>query len=551
MRKIIFSLAVLIAFPAFLFAADSEKLFDFQKTVLKNGLSVVTLEDFSCPIVAVQIWYNVGSKNEDPNRQGFAHMFEHMMFRGTDKLGPEEHFGIIRSVGGSVNGYTSFDRTVYLQTLPADQIEVALWLESERMAFLKITQDYFNTERKVVEEELRRKLNNPYGTLTEKIFDQIYTQAPYRWMPIGQIAHLRAASVDELRNFWQKYYGPENATLIIVGAIKHKDAQQLAEKYFNWIQGKQKPAQVDFNQPYPDKPQDIIIKGEKAPAPAFIEKWLTVPQSSKDTPALDLLSIIIGSGNSSRLYAALVDTRLAVSADAGTYSLQKSGSFGIEAVMPPKGGDPNKVMAVIDACMQKIRAEGVTQQELDKAKNQMLRSLITQNLEIENKAEALGTAIIDMGDINSVNTSIDDIKAVTTKKIKEVANKYLTPDKVFRFHVPLNIDGPVFSKNSGQETSAVTENKADDNFKPGRGTSTRPENYPSSAPVKKSNIQSIKPNTFSKKLSNGLNVMVVPNNEVPFVTVQLGIKYGGWTDQIPGTCSMTMNLIDKGTKNYT
>jgi len=201
MQKLSLLFAVIVLLPGILIASESGKLFDYQKTVLDNGLTVITLEDFSCPIVAVQVWYKVGSKNEDPNRQGFAHMFEHMMFRGTDRLGPEEHFSIIRSVGGSVNGYTSFDRTVYFETLPAEQVAVALWLEAERMAFLKITQNDFLTERKVVEEELRQRLNKPYGTITEKIFDEIFAGTPYRWMPIGQIAHLRASSVGELRNF--------------------------------------------------------------------------------------------------------------------------------------------------------------------------------------------------------------------------------------------------------------------------------------------------------------------------------------------------------------
>jgi zinc protease len=552
MRKLIFSFFALLLLPGILTASDSGKLFDYQKTVLDNGLTVITLEDFSCPIVAVQVWYGVGSKNEDPNRQGFAHMFEHMMFRGTDKLGPEEHFSIIRSVGGSVNGYTSFDRTVYLETLPSEQIDVALWLEAERMAFLKITQADFDTERKVVEEELRKKLNKPYSTVTEKIFDQIFTQAPYRWMPIGQIAHLRAASAEELRNFWQKYYGPENATLIIVGAVKHQQAQELAKKYFSWIEGKQKPQQISVHQPYLNKPVDIRIKDERAPAPFVGLRWLTVSEANEDTTALDLLSVIVGAGNSSRIYVDLVDNkRLAVSADAGTFSLQQTGLFEVEAVLPQKGGDPNKVMGLIDECIAKVRSDGVTQAELEKAKNQMLRSVVTQNLEIENKANALGIAAVDMGDVNFVNRSIDDIKKVTTEKIKEVANKYLTPNKAYRIYIEQNINGPVFSKNSGQEDAKVAEHNSVNEPKPGRGNSVRPTEYPTAPPIAKSNIGSLKPEVFSQKLANGLNVMVVPNKEVPFITVQLGLKYGGWTDELPGTCSMAMNLLDKGTKNYT
>jgi predicted Zn-dependent peptidase len=213
-------------------AALERPLFDYRQSVLANGLTVITLEDFSTPIVAVQVWYHVGSKNEDPNRQGFAHMFEHMMFKGTDRVSESDHFDLVRQVGGSANGYTSFDRTVYLETLPANQVELALWLEAERMTFLKIDQKRFNTERQVVEEERRMHLNEPYGTVMEKILPEIFTVHPYRWAPIGKIPQLRAASVEELRSFWKKYYVPSNATLIMVGAIKHADAQKLAEKYF-------------------------------------------------------------------------------------------------------------------------------------------------------------------------------------------------------------------------------------------------------------------------------------------------------------------------------
>jgi zinc protease len=177
----------------------AEVQFDYRRIELDNGLDVITLEDFSCPIVAVQLWYHVGSKNEQPDRQGFAHMFEHMMFRGTDKLGPTDHFAFIRRVGGTTNGYTGFDRTVYLETLPAEQLELALWLETERMTFLKIDQEAFDTERKVVEEERRMGLNRPYGTLYENLLAEVFKVHPYRWPPIGKIPHLRAAAVQELQ----------------------------------------------------------------------------------------------------------------------------------------------------------------------------------------------------------------------------------------------------------------------------------------------------------------------------------------------------------------
>ena len=227
---------------------------EYRETVLDNGLRVITHEDFSCPIVVVDLWYHVGSKDEDPERQGFAHMFEHMMFRGTDRLGPTDHFDHIRRIGGSCNAYTSFDQTVYVQRVPANQLELVLWLEAERMSFLRIDQEAFDIERKVVEEERRMGLNAPYGTLLEEALAEMFALHPYRWPPIGKIAHLRAASVPELRSFWMEYYVPNNATLIIAGAVKHEEAQRLARQYFEWIPRAADPPRISIREPLPTAP---------------------------------------------------------------------------------------------------------------------------------------------------------------------------------------------------------------------------------------------------------------------------------------------------------
>ena len=176
-------------------ASPATKLFDYRDITLDNGLRVITLEDFSCPIVAVHLWYHVGSKDENPERQGFAHMFEHMMFQGTDRLGPTGHFDNVHRVGGDCNAYTSFDNTTYIQTVPANQLSMVMYLEAERMSFLRIDQKSFDTERKVVEEERRLGLNRPYGTLAEQILPVMFKTHPYQWSPIGKIPHLRAASV--------------------------------------------------------------------------------------------------------------------------------------------------------------------------------------------------------------------------------------------------------------------------------------------------------------------------------------------------------------------
>jgi len=251
-----------------LVASGQEKpLFDYREVTLGNGLRVVTLEDFSCPIVAVQMWYHVGSKDDPPDRGGFAHMFEHMMFRGTDRLGPTDHFDIVHRNGGVCNAYTSFDQTVYVQRLPAHQLELALWLEAERLAFLKVDQESFDTERKVVEEEIRLWWNQPYSHSFRKVLSELFQVHPYGAYPLGQISHLRAAGARELRQFWMRYYVPNNATLVIVGAVKHEQAREQARRYLGWIPRCDEPPRVQLREPVPVRPRSVVIKDKKAPIP--------------------------------------------------------------------------------------------------------------------------------------------------------------------------------------------------------------------------------------------------------------------------------------------
>lgn len=527
------------------------KQFDYRHIELDNGLDVITLEDFSCPIVAVQLWYHVGSKNEDPNRQGFAHMFEHMMFRGTDKLGPTDHFKFIRQVGGSSNGYTSFDRTVYLETLPADQIELALWLEAERMAFLKIDQEAFDTERKVVEEERRMGLNEPYGTIVEQLLPELFKVHPYRWPPIGNIAHLRATTVPELRDFWSRYYVPSNGTLIIVGAVEHKKAQDLAKKYFGWIPRYNEPASVKIQEPVVKSGRFVSIKEDNAPAPAVGVVYRTVPLKDSDTTTMDILAEILGGGNSSRLYRELVaQKQMAVAAESFMWSLEQDGLFAAGAVMSPLFSDANGVLSIIEKNIDRFRSEPVSERELMKAKNQMLRGLVTQNLKIDSKARMLGSAAVEIGDVSQVNQQLDDIRKVTTDDILRVAKKYLTPDRVLKVSVKRNLLGALMSKKKEEENAPITAEPEKVAPKPGRPGVVRSGDFPNEPPLAPISAGKLTPKYSSKVLGNGFKVLVVPNQEVPFITVQLGLLSGGWTEDKPGTASMTMKMLTKGTAKH-
>ncbi len=530
--------------------AQQQKLFDYREITLKNGLRVVTLEDFSTPIAAVQLWYHVGSKNERPDRQGFAHMFEHMMFRGTDKLGPTEHSDFIRRTGGNSNGYTGFDRTVYLETLPADQLEMALWLEAERMAFLRIDKESFDIERKVVEEERRLKLNQPYGTTVEKVFAEIYKAHPYRWMPIGKISHLRASTVQELRNFWETYYVPNNAVLIIVGAVEHKKAQRLADKYFGWIPRYSEPAKIDVQEPQQTAARTATIKGENAPVPVVGIVYRTVPVGHKDMTPLDLLAEILGQGTSSRLYRELVaEKQLAVGVETASWSLEQDGLFGAGAAMAPAGADANTVLDIIQKHIEMLRTEAVSERELTKARNRMLKRIVSDMLTVETKARMLGSAATEQADTSAVNRYLQEIRDATAEDLQRVANQYLSDERGLVVTVERNLKAAEPTADESKSQTAPLKEQAEMSSK--RTGLKRPKGFPEKAPIGQLRAHKFTPKYTKRVLENGLRVIVIENHEVPFVTAQLGVLHGAWAEAKPGTASVTMQMLTKGTANYT
>lgn len=528
----------------------SEKLFDYQQTTLDNGLQVITLEDFSCPIVAVQVWYGVGSKDERPDRQGYAHMFEHMMFKGTDLVSEKDQFNLVRKVGGTCNAYTSFDRTVYYETLPANQIELALWLEAERMSFLKIDQEAFDTERKVVEEELRMRENQPYGNVFKKMARELFTKHPYRWTPIGNLAHLRATSVADLRAFWIKHYVPNNAALIIVGAIEHEKARSLAEEYFGWIPAGPEPNRITVKEPPLQGIKNVMIDDENAPAGQVILGWRTVPAGTRDETVLDCLSDILGGGHSSRIYRALVaDTQLAVDASTWTYNLQQDGIFIAEATLAQTKDNYDRLQEALKEQVKKIQQNGVTEAELEKAKNQMLKSLVTTNLQVESKATQLGNAAVTVGDLSRVNEKLDEIRSVTAADIQRAAQKYLPTDRLVQFTIQQNQG--MQNARKDDEAAPITAEPELNAPAPGRPGVKRPDDYPKQPPVARQDTIDFDLDYSEEKLDNGLTVLVVPNHEVPFVSVMLGLTNGAWTESKPGTAYMTASMLAKGTADHT
>jgi zinc protease len=528
--------------------AEAEPQFAFQKSTLENGMDVITLEDFSTPVVAVQVWYDVGSKDENPNRQGFAHMFEHMMFRGTDTLGPEEHFDLIRGTGGYVNAFTNFDYTAYVNTLPSNQLDLALWLEAERMIFLNVSQEGLDTERAVVEEERRMGLNRPYGTIFERIMPTLFEQHPYQWTPIGKIAHLRAAALEELQHFWDTYYVPSNATLVVVGAVSHEEAQAAAQKYFGWVPRLEDPPRVTFREPPQEAPREITISERLGRVPFVWYAFRGVPASHADSPALQLMLNILGSGQSSRLYQDLVKERkVCQTATATMWGFQQDGLLFLDAEIAADGDqDTDAVLALFDEHIASIQAEGVTDRELEKVKNRMLRSVVTGQLQVYNKADSIGRTAIVHGDADWLNQELAAIAAVTPEDIQRVASTYLVPERRTTVRV---MPDPEYQYDPAGELKDYTPPERA--F--GKTEIQRPADYPTTPPLAGLTAKLPEVPFEETTLSNGLKVVVVPNGEVPFTTAMLGLKYGAWADDpaAPGVASMTMNMITQGTENYT
>ena len=525
---------------------EAARLYDFRETVLDNGLKVITLEDFSCPIVAVHVWYHVGSKNERPDRQGFAHMFEHMMFRGTDLLGPEDHFELIRKTGGFANAFTSFDYTAYVNLVPANQLELALWLEADRMMFLRVDQENFETERQVVIEERRQDLNRPYGTVFEQILPVVFTEHPYRWLPIGQIEALNAAHVEELKHFWETFYVPANATLVIVGAVKHKEAQALAAKYFGWMPALPPPPRVAVEEPPQTEPREVVIKEGIGPAPLLRLVYRTVPERHGDHIPLRAASEILGGGESSRIYQDLVkDRKICQDASSYVYGLEQHGLLIIGAELMP-GGDTAPVLEALDQHVARMIESAVTERELEKVKNQLRRNVVTDSLTVMDKARQIGQTVMTHGSADWLNRQLDAIASVTVDDVRRVARLYLAPDRRTTVHV-VPQEGYVYEPSADMSAAEVPVWAA---------TKTgvrRPDTFPTEPPLQDLLEALPQARIRSRTLKNGLKVVAVPNSEAPFVTLMLGLKEGPWTESpdAPGVAAAALEMLTQGTERYT
>ena len=423
------ALAVALSLAPATHAAVRPPRLDYTMTTLDNGLKVVFLEDHSTPIVHLQIWYHVGSKNERPGRTGFAHFFEHMMFKGSKNVEPEGHPSYVSSVGGQSNAYTNEDATVFWETVPAQYLPLVLWLEADRMASLKIDEHAFKNEREVVKEERRMRIENqPYGRLQEIIADQAFTVHPYKHPVIGSMKDLDAASVEDVRGFWQTYYVPNNATAVLVGDFDSKEALQLVTQYLGRVPKSGKPVPRDIpKEPLQTREKRVTLKDEW-PLPAVIVAHHITFDGDPDSYPLHIASKILSDGQSSRIYRKLVyEKQIALAAFGGGNIIEDPNLFFAVAIVQPGHTTEEAATALIEE-LDRLRNEPVSDAELQQAKNQFARDYILSRETDQQKAEVLGHAAVIHNDLRTADGEFDIFQSTTAAEVQRVAKTYFTPE---------------------------------------------------------------------------------------------------------------------------
>ena len=410
-------------------AANRPPKLQYTMTTLDNGLKVVLHEDHSTPIVHAELWYHVGSKNEKPGRTGFAHLFEHMMFKGSKNVEPEGHPSWISSVGGQSNATTNEDATIYWQTFPAQYLPLVLWLEADRMASLRIDEAVFKNEREVVKEERRMRVDNqPYGRLNEIIYNQAFSVHPYKHPTIGSMKDLEAASIEDVRDFFRTYYVPNNATLVLAGDFDSKEALKLVEQYLGRVPKSSKPVPRDIpEEPAKTKERRVRLE-EDWPLPAVVVAHHITFDGHPDSYPLHVASKVLSDGQSSRIYRQLVyEKRLALAAYGGGNIIEDPNLFFAVAIVQP-GKTPEEVTDALIAELDKLRKEPITAAELQQAKNQFARDYIFSRESVRDKANTLAHAAVIHDDITTADGEFDIFMNITQADVQRVAQKYFTPE---------------------------------------------------------------------------------------------------------------------------
>lgn len=431
---LIFSAGTLLSSAAF---AQARKI-NFEKYTLPNGLKVILHQDNSAPVVAVTALYHVGSKNEDTARTGFAHFFEHLLFEGSDNIKRGEFMKYVTDAGGGLNANTSQDRTFYYELLPSNQLKLGLWLESERMMHAKIEDIGVNTQREVVKEEKRMRVDNqPYGSIITEILKRAYKDHPYRWAPIGSMEHLNAAKLQEFIDFYKTFYVPNNCVLSIAGDFNIEDAKKNISDYFAEIPRGTKaiPRPNITEKPLGGEVRDVVE--DNIQLPAVIQAYRAPKQGSDEYYAFRMLSTALSGGPSSRMNKELVDKKqVALQAASIPFFNEDAGLF-INLAIANMGVKPADLEAQVDSVVNQLKTTVISDKEYQKVKNQVETAFVTANSTMAGIAESLANYEVYFGDANLINTELARYQKVTKEDMLNVAKKYLNKDnRVVLYYVP-------------------------------------------------------------------------------------------------------------------
>jgi len=536
----------------------SEIVIPYVKYVLPNGLTLIIHEDHSDPVVHVDVTYHVGSAREEIGKSGFAHFFEHMMFQGSDNVADEQHFKIVSDAGGTLNGSTNRDRTNYFETVPSNQLEKMLWLEADRMGFLldAVTQKKFEIQRSTVKNERGQNYDNrPYGLASESVSKNLYPYGhPYSWLTIGYVEDLNRVNVNDLKNFFLRWYGPNNATLTVGGDVKPAEVVKLVEKYFGVIPRGPEVKPVVVPPAVLNADRYISYTDNYAKLPLLVVAFPTVPNYHKDMGALACLAQVLGQGKNSVLYQQLVKKQLALNANTNSQLSELSGEFFFQLI-PSLGKNLAQMDSLFRNALDTFEARGVTDDDITKFKGGIESQLINGLQSVSGKVSQLAAFQTFTGNPNKIADLIKMYQAVTKEDVMRVYNEYIKGKHgVFLSVLPKGQEKMIAKENNYKIDSSVYTApeygysglkyvKAKDNF----DRSKIPGNGPN--PIVRV------PKFWRKDLPNGIKMIGTQNSEIPTVTVTITIP-GGHLLQAKdtakiGLADMFADMMNEDTKNYT
>jgi len=531
----------------------------YKRYVLDNGLTVIVHEDHSDPIVHVDVTYHVGSAREEIGKSGFAHFFEHMMFQGSDNVADEQHFKIITEAGGTLNGTTNLDRTNYFETVPSNQLEKMLWLESDRMGFLldAVTQKKFEVQRATVKNERGQRYDNvPYGLLREVAAKNMYPYGhPYSWLTIGYLEDLDRVNVGDLKNFFLRWYGPNNAVLTVGGDVNTDEVVKMAEKYFGSIPRGPEVTKTVLPAVQLEKSRYVSMEDNYAKMPLLYIEYPSVPNYHADESALDCLAEILGQGKNSIFYKNLVKSQKALSARVSNPCSELAGQFTV-TVMPYPGTSLADCEKLVNDAFKEFEERGVTDDDIEKFRNSVEASLINRLENVSGKVSTLAAFYTFTGDANRIGKELERNASVTKEDVMRVYNKYIKGKN--------RVVISVLTKNNTKDDAAGPDNytiseagyKAPDYGYAGLKYNKAKDNFDrSKMPGTGANPVVNVPDFWTKQLPGEISVIGTRSNEIPVVTFLMEFKGGHLLEANDmskvGLANLFADMMDEDSENYT